>query len=145
MVRAFRATIAVLLEFSGIVAFAAADPAGAAFQGDAAFLKADFDSAKSFYRLALSEDPKCAHALWGLGRIEELNFRRGAARDYFAAAFRLDPRDPQIIRSYGSVIPNRDSQTILLKNYIAVGSDAPDDLESALGRIHLHQQLRSRE
>src|SRR5437867_11088336 len=98
MVRAFRATIAVLLEFTGIVAFAAADPAGAAFEGDIAFRKSDFDSAKSCYRLALSDDPKCAHALWGLGRIEELNFRRVAARDYFAAAFRLPPRHPQTIR-----------------------------------------------
>ena len=125
-----------------------ADPSNGAAQsllGDIAYRKADFDAAESFYRAAVSVDPACARAIWGLGRIEELNFRRGAARDYFATAFRLDPRDPQIIRSYGSVIPNRDSQTILLKNYIAVGSDAPDDLESALGRIHLHQQLRSRE
>src|SRR5258708_7024697 len=110
-----------------------ADPSNGAAQsllGDIAYRKADFDAAESFYRAAVSVAPACARAIWGLGRIEELNFRRGAARDYFATAFRLNPRDPQIIRSYGSVIPNRDSQTILLKNYIAVGSDAPDDLES---------------
>ena len=125
-----------------------ANPTSTAVQcllGDIAFRKAEFDTAESFYRAAISVDPTCARAIWGLGRLEDLNFRRGAARDRFAMAFGLDPHDPQIIRSYSSVIPNRDAQTILLKNYIAVGSDMPDDLESALGRIHMHQQLRSRE
>ena len=142
--RADRVDLAVRQAFAARLA----NPTDATVQcllGDIAFRKADFDAAESFYRVAISLDPACPRAIWGLGRIEELNFRRGAARDYFATAFRLDPRDPQIIRSYASVIPNRDSQTILLKNYLAVGSDAPDDLESALGRIHLYQQLRSRE
>src|SRR5258706_355326 len=125
-VRVARATLRadrVDLAMRQALAARLADPSNAAVQsllGDVAFRKADFDAAEAFYRAAISLDPTCARATWGLGRIEELNFRRRTARDYFAAAFRLDPRDPQIIRSYGSVIPNRDSQTILLKNYMAV-------------------------
>jgi tetratricopeptide (TPR) repeat protein len=150
-VRAARASLRadrVDLAMRQASALRSANPTDAAVQsllGDIAYRKADFDTAESCYRAAISADRGCARAMWGLGRIEELNFRRGAARDYFATAFRLDHRDPQIIQSYGSVVPNRDVQTILLKNYIALGSDASEDLDSALGRIQLHQQLGARE
>src|SRR5262249_55437337 len=43
--------------------------------------------------------------------------------DYYAAAFRLDPRDPQIIQSYASMITDREAQAILLRNYLATGGD----------------------
>ena len=146
MARDLAAKIAVLLCVSGIVAPGANLPALPSWShGDAAYRQADFEAAESFYRSALSADPACARALWGLGRIAELHFRRGAARDYFAAAFRLDPRDPQIIKSYASVVPDRESQTILWKNYIAVGAAGRQDLESALGRIQMYQQLGDRE
>jgi tetratricopeptide (TPR) repeat protein len=109
--------------------------------GDIAYRKADFDNAESFYRSALAAEGACARALWGLGRIEELNFRRGAARDYFSAAFRLAPRDPQILRSYASVVTDRQAEVILLKNYIAAGGEDP---ESALGRLQLRERIGAR-
>lgn len=105
MARCSAARIAILFCGAGIVASGCGLPAQpTCSQGDAAFRQADFEAAESFYRSALAVDPACARALWGLGRIEELHFRRSAARDYFAAAFRLDPRDPQIIRSYAAVV-----------------------------------------
>src|SRR5262245_51884364 len=126
--------IAMLL-YAGIAAFSASpvslptsrvnpvDAWGAVAAGDIAYRKSDFDAAASHYRLALSIDPGCARAVWGLGRLEELHFRRAAARDYYAAAFRLDSRDPEIIRSYASFVTDRESRSILLKNYLATGGD----------------------
>src|SRR5438445_794643 len=110
----------MVLHLVGVAAFSASLPrettsgdcAGLAVKGDVAFRKANFAAAESAYREA-SRDRTCARGAWGLGRIEELNFRRGSARDYFAAAFRLDPRDPQIIRSYASVITDRAAEAIL--------------------------------
>src|SRR2546423_18390 len=144
MDRSLSAGLLVLLQFTG-AAFsasrfsmgqedrAAQSPAArAAKRGDVAYSKADFDGAESAYRLALSADPSYARAVWGLGRIAQLNFRRGSARDYFAAAFRLDPRDPEIIRSYVSVVPDRDARNVLLKNYLAV---AGEDWESVLVQL----------
>ena len=87
----------------------------------------------------------CAGAFWDSGRIEDLHFRRAAARDYFAAAYRLDPRDPQIIRSYAAVVRNRDAESTLLRNYIALGGEDRAGLESAAGRIQVNQQLGDRE
>src|SRR5882672_11656923 len=108
-------SIAILcLPIGGIIGFGASpqtslkDPANSVSLGDIAYRKANFDQAESFYKQALSLDPSCARALLGLGRIEDLHFRRAAARDYFAAAYRLEPRDPQIIRSYAAVVTNRE-------------------------------------
>jgi hypothetical protein len=142
----FSAKFAVLLHVAGMAAISASllptEPVACAAKGDAAFRNSDFAAAEAFYRLAQSQDKACSRAIWGLGRIEELNFRRGAARDYFAMAFRLDPRDPQIIHSYASVVTDRTAEALLLRNYItAVG----DDVEDALGRIQLLQRLGDRE
>src|SRR5215468_88606 len=135
----------MLLHLAGIAAFSASvgfdgnTVAGCAASGDIAFRKSDFASAEALYRRVLSEDGTCARAVWGLGRIEELNFRRAAARDYFASAYRLDPRDPKIIRSYASVVTDRAVESLLLRNYLAVGGDSVEEAESALGHIELHQ------
>src|SRR5260221_3272772 len=147
-----RARLAMmLLHLAGIAAFSASlrpdGQAGSncAANGDIAFRKSDFAGAESLYRRALTENDTCAHAVWGLGRIEELNFRRAAARDYYASAFRLDPRDPRIIRSYASVVTDGATESLLLRNYIAVGGDGLGGSESALGHIQMHQRLGARE
>jgi predicted aspartyl protease len=143
------AKLAMLLHLAGIVAFTASvGPGGksnCAANGDIAFRKSDFAHAESLYRRALAEDNNCARAVWGLGRIEELNFRRAAARDNFACAFRLDPRDPKIIRSYASVVTDPAAEALLLRNYIAVGGEGVEGAESALGHIQLHQRLGTRD
>src|SRR6476620_11903362 len=99
MPRGFSAKLAVLLHLVGVAAFSASlprqgPPGGNCFElaekGDIAFRKSNFAAAESSYRDAFSREKTCARGVWGLGRIEELNFRRGSARDYFAAAFRLD-------------------------------------------------------
>jgi predicted aspartyl protease len=144
----------MVLHLVGVAAFSASLPreittsghcAELAVKGDVAFRKANFAAAESAYREAFSRDRTCARGAWGLGRIEELNFRRGSARDYFAAAFRLDPRDPQIIRSYASVITDRAAEAILLRNYITLGGDGRRGLESAAGHIQLDQRLGARD
>ncbi len=105
----------MLLCLSGIVACGAELAAWSL--GDLAYRRADFEAAESFYRSAQAADPSCARALWGLGRIEELHFRSGAARDYFAAAFRLDPHDPEIAKSHASVARQNGELTSPYQSY----------------------------
>jgi len=132
--------------YGGIVAILLL-PVGAAPQtssvslGDIAYRKANFEQAESLYKQALKVDPKCARALLGLGKIEGLHFRRDAARDYFEAAYRLDPTDPQIIRSYAGVLTDRHAQTRLLENYLAHGGED----RSAAGQIQMNRRLGDRE
>src|SRR5690242_12343078 len=57
----------------------------------------EFSDARSAFAEAAARNPEDARALWGLGRIELLHFRREAARDLFSKAYRLDPKDPTII------------------------------------------------
>src|SRR5262245_47732752 len=134
MARAICAKIAVLVGVTVVAGWSAppaslpdlrsaSDAAVTARLGDRAYRNSDFGRAEALYRSAFSADPGYARAVWGLGRIEELHFRRSSARDYYAAAFRLDPRDPQIIQSYASMITDREAQAILVRNYLATGGD----------------------
>jgi len=148
----FNTRSVIFLHLAGIAAFSASpgpkahtaerhNQVDCAASGDIAFRKSDFESAESSYRRALAEDNTCARAVWGLGRIEELNFRRVSARGYFADAFRLDPEDPKIIRSYASVVADQAAESNLLRNYIAAGGDGLAGAEFALGHIQLHDRL----
>src|SRR5215510_13102341 len=142
--RAHFAKLGMILNLAGIAAISASLPSGEqsfAAKGDLAFRNADFAGAEAFYRLAQAQDEARARAVWGLGRLEELNFRRGAARNHYATAFRLDPQDPQIIRSYASVVTDRMVEARLLRNYITVIGGRVEAVESALGRIQLLQRL----
>ena len=72
--------------------------------GDGFFRNADFERAERCYREALSLDAGAARAHLGLGRLARLQFRRKAAHASFAAAFRLDPADPEILLAYAEYI-----------------------------------------
>jgi len=156
MFSGFKTRSVMFLHIAGIAAFSASpgpkahttlrqDQVDCAAVGDLAFRKSDFEAAESSYRRALVEDNTCARAVWGLGRIEELNFRRVSARGYFADAFRLAPEDPKIIRSYASVVADHAAESLLLRNYIAAGGDGVGGAEFALGHIQLHDRLGTRE
>src|SRR5437879_1567441 len=65
--------------------------------GEIEFRRANFAEAAHAYRAAIALNPDNARAWWGLGRIEQAHFRSGSARGFFAKAFSVSPRDPDII------------------------------------------------
>src|SRR5437762_2902282 len=68
-----------------------------ALRGDQQFRRGEFAEAARTFESAANLDPQNAHAWWGLGRVAEIQFQRQKARDLFAKAYRLDPRDTGII------------------------------------------------
>src|SRR4051794_15710292 len=69
-------------------------------QGETRFRHGDLSGAHAAFEAAVRLEPEDARAWWGLGRVAELQFRRNDARDLFARAYCLDPRDTDIILSY---------------------------------------------
>ena len=106
----------------------------------------EFSDARSAFAEAAARNPEDARALWGLGRIELLHFRREAARDLFSKAYRLDPKDPTIIRSYLDFVADPAARSILLRNLIAVAKDSqPESARWALARLALESRLKGRD
>src|SRR5689334_1704991 len=62
--------------------------------------RGDFEGAAKTFASAAEFDPANPRAWWGLGRIAEIEFHREQARDLFAKAYRLNPRDTDIVLSY---------------------------------------------
>ncbi len=91
-----------------------------ALQGEIRFRRADFDGAAAAFRAAIRVDERCARAYWGLGRLELIQFHRNNARSLMSRAYGLDPRDPDIIRSYTEFATDPKSRETLLKNAIAL-------------------------
>src|SRR5690348_655048 len=84
--------------------------------GEVSLRQAKFEDAAAAFREALERNPENARAHWGLGRIEQLHFRASSARDHFARAFSLDPRDPSIILSYAEFVNDAGARATLLRN-----------------------------
>jgi len=88
--------------------------------GDILFRLADFEGSAQAYAEARSLDPGAARAYWGLSRVAQVQFRRERARDLIAEAFRLDPRDPDIVLSYADFVSDAPARAVLLQNAIAL-------------------------
>src|SRR5689334_21721846 len=84
--------------------------------GDIQFRHGNFDAAREAYQSAAHLNPENARAWWGLGRLAEIHFRRDEARDLFARAYRLDPRDTDIVLSYLDAITDAKARATLLRN-----------------------------
>src|SRR5689334_8825605 len=67
--------------------------------GQIQFRQGQFREAAKTFASVIEFDPGNARAWWGLGRIAELEFHRDQARDLYAKAFRLDPRDTDVLLS----------------------------------------------
>jgi tetratricopeptide (TPR) repeat protein len=114
--------------------------------GELALRRGDFDAARQAFSRAAALQPSYARAWWGLGRVEKLHFRRDAARDFFAAAYRLDPRDPEIILSYLDYVTDPASRAVLLRNVVYLARAAmPRHAELAATRLAVEKRLEGRE
>src|SRR4051794_29619048 len=87
---------------------AAGPPPTLTLDGEARFRSGDFDGPRRSFAAATDADPTNARAWWGRGRVEQISFRRDAARDLFAKAYRLDPQDTDVILSYLEFVDHPD-------------------------------------
>jgi tetratricopeptide (TPR) repeat protein len=116
-----------------------------ALLGDINYRRADFEAADRYFNAALTIDPKCTQAHLGLGRLDQLHFRRRAALQRIVTAYMLNPNDPETVLAYSSVASDRQQETILLERYLALGAGLPrEQLESAIGRLQFYRRLGSR-
>jgi predicted aspartyl protease len=117
----------------------------AALVGEIHFRKAEFESAEQKFLYALAKNANCAQAHLGLGRLDQLHFRRTAARDRFRQAYSIDPSNPSILRACASVAADPQEEMALLEEYLKAGAGEPrEQLEAALGHIQFHRRLGDR-
>jgi hypothetical protein len=121
------------------------DPRRLCALGDAMFRQSRFEEAEAAYSYAVRIDPGYGRAHLGLGRIANLLSKRERAREQFATAFRLDPRDPDIILAFSSIVPDRESRRILFRNFLVLAKDADPALAAdVISRLAVDRQLGSR-
>ena len=116
-----------------------------ALLGDIDFRQAHFEAADQYFKAALAIDPNCAPAHVGLGRLDQLHFRRRAALQRMVTAYSLDPNDAETVLAYSSVASDREQEMVLLERFLALGAGMPrEQLETALGRLQFYRRLGSR-
>jgi hypothetical protein len=135
---------------AGAVAALAADvgivvpPAGSVSEaaGQAQFRRGDFEEAARTFAAAVEVNGENARAWWGLGRVAEVQFQREKARDLFGHAYRIDPRDPEIVLSYLGGVTDVDARAVLLRNVMAVSRNTdPKRAEQADAQLEIDRRL----
>ncbi len=122
-----------------------ADAGLIALQGEIRFRRADFDGAAAAFTAAIRADERCARAYWGLGRLELIQFHRNNARSLMSRAYGLDPRDPDIIRSYTDFATDPKSRETLLRNAIALTMNEDRQAAAAsLNQLVMEKRLNGR-
>jgi predicted aspartyl protease len=113
--------------------------------GDIHFRQSEFEEASTAYYAALQADSRNSRARWGLGRIAVLRNELPEAKKWFALAFQADPYDPDIILSFADSLPDSESRTILLENFVKL-VDPGDALrrEHVTARLELERRVGQR-
>lgn len=86
-------------------------------------------------------DKRSSRGHLGLGKIAALRSHPLEAKTRFARAFQLDPRDPDVILAFTTVMEDRKARQTLLRNFLALTPDrerardvqAKLDIEERLG------------
>ena len=113
--------------------------------GQIQFRQGQFQEAAKAFASAAEVDPGNARAWWGLGRVAELEFRRDEARDLFAKAYRLDPRDADVVLSYLEVVSDPEARGVLLRNVITLSRTVdPGRAALAAGRLEIERRLNGK-
>jgi hypothetical protein len=110
--------------------------------GEIQFRRASFSEASTAFESAAKLNPENARAWWGLGRIEEIHFRREQARELFAKAYRLNPRDADLVLSYLDGVGDARARAVLLHNVMALSRTAnPERAARAMAQIQIEERL----
>jgi tetratricopeptide (TPR) repeat protein len=113
--------------------------------GQIQFRQGQFREAAKTFASAIEFDPGNARAWWGLGRVAELEFHRDQARDLYAKAFRLDPRDTDVMLSYLEGVSDPEARGVLLRNVITVSRTLdPGRAALAAGRLEIERRLNGK-
>jgi tetratricopeptide (TPR) repeat protein len=124
---------------------AGADDSLLCVSGEIQFRRGRFPDAARDYEAAIALNPDNARAWWGLGRIEQANFREQRARDLFSRAFGLNHRDTDIILAYADFVSDPASKSILLDNVARLArADQPERTERALAQRLIGERLQGR-
>ena len=124
---------------------AGADDSLLCLSGEIQFRRARFPEAARAYEAAIALNPDNARAWWGLGRIEQANFREQRARDLFSRAFGLNHRDIDIILAYADFVTDPASKSILLDNVARLARvDQPERAERAVAQRLIQERLQGR-
>jgi tetratricopeptide (TPR) repeat protein len=124
---------------------AGADDSLLCLSGEIQFRRARFPEAARDYEAAIALNPDNARAWWGLGRIEQANFREQRARDLFSRAFVLNHRDIDIILAYADFVTDPASRSTLLDNVARLARvDQPERAERAVAQRLIQERLQGR-
>lgn len=121
---------------------AAPDDTSFSLWGEIQFRRGDFAEAAKAFASAADLNPQNARAVWGLGRVAEVQFRREPAREFFAKAYQLNPRDTDILLSYADCVADAGSRAVLLRNVAALSRTAdPDRAARAVAKLEIDRHL----
>jgi tetratricopeptide (TPR) repeat protein len=124
---------------------AGADDSLLCVAGEIQFRRGRIADAALAYEAAIALNPDNARAWWGLGRIEQANFREQRARDLFSRAFGLDHRDTDIILAYADFVTDPASKSTLLDNVARLArTDQPERAERAVAQLLIEERLQGR-
>jgi hypothetical protein len=113
-----------------------------ALWGDIQFRRGDFAEAAKAFAAAVDRNPQNAHAVWGLGRVEEVRFHRLEAHALFAKAYQLDPRDTGIMLSYLEGVSDPGDRAVLLHNVAVLSRTTdPERAAHAVARLEIDRRL----
>ncbi|MBZ5678086.1 MAG: aspartyl protease family protein [Acidobacteriia bacterium] len=122
-----------------------ADPQLLCLQGDILFRQSKFDDAEKAYRAALLLAPRTARAHFGLGRVDQLRFRRKSAHEHIATAYQLDWHDPEIILAYARYVQDPEARKVLLQNFLALAPrEDKGHRDDVVARVEMEKRLGAR-
>ena len=93
--------------------------------GEVYYRQGKLTEAQTEYKNALALGGALARAWWGLGRIAAASSMHKTAAKLYESAFQLDPKDPDIFRSYSSVFGKKENIEALEK-YPGAGTPLPE-------------------
>ncbi len=111
--------------------------------GRVAFRKGDLGEAERLFRKAIAKDPKYPDALVGLANIYSVVSRLRSSENLMKLAFRLNPRDPDMILFHANQLESAEHETEL-KQALAVLDPASDPARTLRAHIARDAALHGR-
>jgi tetratricopeptide (TPR) repeat protein len=112
--------------------------------GDALFRQSRFEEAEAAYTQALELDHESVGGHLGLGKIATLLSDHTRAARHYSAAYQTEPRNPEAILAFSTVVTDREARRILLRNYLALSSKGSGKSNEVAAQLRIEERLGSR-
>ncbi len=119
-------------------------PAALSARAADAYRTGRISEARALYESALARHERFAPALAGLGRIDQIEHHRLAAKRNLARAYQGDPNNPKIVRDYAAAIEDPSIEEVLLQRLILLKATSPIDRDVARYRLEVRKRLAGR-